>query len=67
MKKYLIIPISLIFASNLFCIDIPPLSPEFNIFGFLGASKTFTQTVLNIWIAIICKVIPYILTVLKAI
>lgn len=44
MKKYLIIPISLIFASNLFCIDIPPLSPEFNILGFLGASKTFTQT-----------------------
>ena len=44
MKKYLIIPISLILASNLFCIVIPPLSPEFNIFGFLGASKTFTQT-----------------------
>lgn len=44
MKKYLIIPITLIFASNLFCIAIPLFSPEFNIFGFLGASKTFTQT-----------------------
>ena len=44
MKKYLIILTLLILTSNLFCIAIPPLSPEFNIFGFLGASKTFTQT-----------------------
>ena len=44
MKKYLIILISLILTSNLFCITIPPISLEFNVFGFLGASKTFTQT-----------------------
>ena len=44
MKKYLIIPITLMLASHLFCIALPPLSPEFNIFGFLGASKTFAQT-----------------------
>lgn len=44
MKKYLIILISLILTSNLFCIAIPPISLEFNVFGFLGASKTFTQT-----------------------
>lgn len=44
MKKYLIILISLMLTSNLFCITIPPISLEFNVFGFLGASKTFTQT-----------------------
>lgn len=42
MKKYLII--MTIFASNLFCISIPPMYPEFNVFGYLGASKFFTKT-----------------------
>lgn len=42
MKKYLII--MTIFASNLFCISIPPMYPEFNVFGHLGASKFFTKT-----------------------
>lgn len=42
MKKYLI-PIIIIFASNLFCITIPPMHPQLNIFGYLGASKTFNK------------------------
>lgn len=41
MKKYLIL-IIIIFASNLFCINLP-MSPQFNVFGYLGASKTFNK------------------------
>lgn len=41
MKKYLI-PIIIVFASNLFCINLP-MSPQFNVFGYLGASKTFNK------------------------
>ena len=39
MKKYLIILISLILTSNLFCITIPPISLEFNVFGFWELQK----------------------------
>ncbi len=41
MKKYLIILISLILTSNLFCISI---TPQFNLIANIGGLKTFTQT-----------------------
>ena len=41
MKKYLIILISLMLTSNLFCISI---TPQFNLIANIGGLKTFTQT-----------------------
>ena len=43
-KLFLFFILYFIQNSILFCATIPPISLEFNIFGFLGASKTFTQT-----------------------